>query len=167
MIVSAIVAVANGGVIGYDNRIPWYLPADLQYFKRTTLHHHILMGRRSFLSIGRPLPHRINVVVTRDPFFVATGCLVVHSIEQALETAYDNGESEAFIIGGGEIYRQSMPFWDRLYWTEVDLEVKGDTYFPEMDWSQWVLLSSEPHEADSKNEHAYCFKIFERNRPSV
>lgn len=165
MLVSAIVAVAKNLVIGKHGQIPWYLPADLQYFKRTTLNHHIIMGRRSFQSIGRPLPHRSNVVITRDAYFAATGCVVLHSLEQALEWAYDNGESEAFIIGGGEIYRQSMPYWDRLYLTEVEMEVEGDTYFPEPDWREWELVSDQAFQPDEKNEHPYCFKVFERQRP--
>jgi len=163
MIVSAIVAVAKNNVMGRDNDIPWYLPADLKYFKSTTLNHHIIMGRKTFQSIGRPLPKRTNVVISRQAFFIATGCITTQSIEQALELAYDNGEEEAFIIGGGEIYNLSMPFWDRLYLTEVDLEVKdGDTFFPEINFSEWKHILSDPHEADEKNEHAYTFNIYER-----
>ena len=162
MIVSAIVATAQNGVIGKNNDIPWYLPADLKYFKRTTLHHHIIMGRKSFQSIGRPLPKRTNVVITRDPFFVASNCLVARSIEEALSMAQDNGETEAFIIGGGQIYAQSMPYWDKLYLTEVDLKVEGDVFFPQIAVEEWQLISSEPHQADEKNEHNYTFKVFER-----
>lgn len=163
MIVSAIVAVAKNGVIGKGNQIPWYLPADLQYFKRTTLHHHIIMGRKSFLSIGRPLPHRTNIVVTRDPFFVANGCIVARSIEEALGMAYDNGDGEAFIIGGGQIYEESLPFWDKLYLTEVDIEIPdGEVFFPALDYSEWTLVSEEDHSADNKNEYDYTFKVFEK-----
>lgn len=163
MIVSAIVAVAKNGVIGKGNQIPWYLPADLQYFKRTTLHHHIIMGRKSFLSIGRPLPHRTNIVVTRDPFFVANGCIVARSIEEALGMAYDNGDGEAFIIGGGQIYEESLPFWDKLYLTEVGIEIPdGEVFFPALDYSEWTLISEEDHSADNKNEYDYTFKVFEK-----
>lgn len=163
MIVSAIVAVAKNGVIGKGNQIPWYLPADLQYFKRTTLNHHIIMGRKSFLSIGRPLPHRTNVVVTRDPFFVANGCSVARSIQEALEMAYDNGDSEVFIIGGGQIYKDSLPFWDKLYLTEVDIEVPdGEVFFPALDYSEWTLISEDEYPADNKNEYDYTFKVFEK-----
>ncbi|NUO03715.1 MAG: dihydrofolate reductase, partial [Saprospiraceae bacterium] len=125
MIISAIVAVAKNNVIGKNGEIPWYLPADLRFFKQTTLNHHVIMGRRSFDSIGRPLPKRTNVVITRDPFFVGTGCIVAHSVEEALHIARNNGETEAFIIGGGEIYAQSMPYWDRLYLTRVDAAIEG------------------------------------------
>jgi len=162
MIISAIVAVSKNRVIGNDNQIPWYLPADLAYFKRTTLGHYIIMGRLSFLSIGRPLPKRTNVVVTRNPFFTATGCLVAHSIEEALDLAREAGETEAFIIGGGQIYRDSMDLLDRIYLTEVDVEVEGTVYFPELQENQWKLICEEPHLPDEKNAYAYNFKVLER-----
>ena len=162
MTVSAIVAVAKNNVIGVNNDIPWYLPADLKYFKRKTLDHHIIMGRKSYESIGRPLPKRTNVIVTRDPFYIASNCLVVHSVEEGLKLALDNNEEEAFIIGGGEIYRLAMPFVDRLYLTEVDLEVEGAVYFPEIDFSEWELISEEAHEPDEKNKMGYVFKLLER-----
>ncbi len=164
MIVSAIVAVAQNGVIGKHNQIPWYLPADMQFFKRTTLHHHVIMGRLSFLSIGRPLPKRTNIVLTRDPFFTATGCLMARNIEEALEMAFDHGETEAFIIGGGDIYTISLPYWDKLYFTEVQVEPEGDIYFPKLNWQEWRLVSAEPHQKDDKNEYDYTFKVFERER---
>ena len=163
MIVSAIVAVGRNNVIGKDNEIPWYLPADLKYFKRRTLNHHIIMGRKSFESIGRPLPKRTNIVITRNPFFVASNCLVAPSIEEALSIAFDNGEAEAFIIGGGEIYRQSMPLWDRVYLTRVEVEVEnGEVFFPELPEKAWRLVSSEPHEPDEKNALHYTFEVYER-----
>lgn len=162
MIVSAIVATARNKVIGKDNQIPWYLPADLAYFKRTTLDHHVLMGRNSFRSIGRPLPKRTNIVITRDPFFKADGVQVAHSVEEALGMAYDNGETEAFIIGGGEIYRDSMDLWDKVYLTEVDMEVEGDVFFPVLDPAEWRETWRETHVPDAKNEWAYTFRILER-----
>ncbi len=164
MMVSAIVAMAKNRVIGQDNRIPWYLPADLKYFKKTTLNHHIIMGRKSFESIGRPLPKRTNIIITRNPFYIATNCLVVNSLENALALAHENEEEEVFIIGGGEIYRMSMPLLDRLYLTEVDLEPEGSVFFPEFDWSEWELVSEEAHAADEKNEMAYVFKVLERKK---
>jgi len=162
MTISAIVAVAKNGVIGMGNEIPWYLPADLAYFKRTTLGHHIIMGRNSFRSIGRPLPKRTNVVVTRDLFFAAEGVLAAHSVQEALDMAYEHGETEAFIIGGGLIYRDSMPLWDKLYLTEVDIEPEGDVFFPEIDPAEWRETWREAHTPDSKNEYAYTFRILER-----
>ena len=162
MIVSAIAAVARYGVIGKDNQIPWYLPADLAWFKRTTLHRHVIMGRKSFESIGRPLPKRVNVVVTRNPFYIADGILVLPSVEDALAMARDHGETEAFIIGGGEIYRQSMVYWDRIYLTEVDIEPEGDAFFPEIDPDTWREVSVERHAPDEKNACAYAFRILEK-----
>lgn len=162
MTVSAIVAVAKNGVIGMHNEIPWYLPADLAYFKRTTLGHHVIMGRNSFRSIGRPLPKRTNVVVTRDPYFTAEGVLAAHSVQEALGIAFDNGETEAFIIGGGLIYRDSMHLWDKLYLTEVDIEPEGDVFFPEINPAEWRETWREAHEADEKNECAWVFRVLER-----
>ncbi len=162
MIVSAIVAVAKNNVIGKNNDIPWYLPADLKYFKAKTLNHHIIMGRKSYESIGRRLPKRTNIIVTRNPYFIATNCLIVHSVEEALELALDNGEEEAFIIGGAQIYELSIPYLDRLYITEVDLEVEGEVFFPELDMTEWKLVSEDPRKAEGKNEHDYVFKVYER-----
>lgn len=162
MLISAIVATAKNNVIGKDNQIPWYLPADLAYFKRTTLDHHIIMGRNSFHSIGRPLPKRTNIVITRDLFFQADGVLVAHSVEEALGMAYDNGETEAFIIGGGAIYLETADLWDRIYLTEVDLKVEGDVFFPEIAPAEWRETWREAHTADAKNEWNYIFRILER-----
>jgi dihydrofolate reductase len=168
MIISTIVATAHDLVIGKDNQIPWYLPADLQYFKRITLNHHIIMGRNCYESIGRPLPKRTNIIVTRNPFYIATGCITAHSIEEALRIAEQNGEEETFIIGGGEIYTQSAKFWDRIYWTDVDLEIEkgGNTervvFFPKIDLNEWALISEEKHAKDDKNDYDFAFKVFEK-----
>ena len=162
MLLSAIVACANNRIIGKDNQMPWYLPVDLAYFKRTTLDHHVIMGRNSLVSMGRPLPKRTNIVVTRDPFFIASGCVIAHSIAEAVQIAEQNGETEAFILGGGEIFRQSVDLWDRLYLTEIDLDTEGDVFFPELDWSAWRLVSEQPHFKDDKNAFDCVFKIFER-----
>lgn len=163
MLVSAIVAVGRNGVIGKDNQLPWYLPADLAYFKRTTLGHCILMGRNTFRGLGRPLPKRTNIVITRDPYFTADGVLTAHSMEDALGIAYDLGETEAFVIGGGEIFRESADLWDRLYLTEVAVSVDGaDVFFPELDMTDWHEVWREEHAPDEKNEWAYTFRVLER-----
>lgn len=162
MIISAIVATAKNNVIGKDNQIPWYLPADLSYFKKTTLEHHLIMGRNCFRSIGRPLPKRVNIVVTRDPFFTAEGVLVAHSLEEALGIAFDGDEAEVFVIGGGEIYRETADLWDRIYLTEVDLEIEGDVFFPHTDASEWNEIWRESHLPDEKNKWAYVFRVLER-----
>jgi len=164
MIISTIVAVAKNNVIGKDNDIPWYLPADLKYFKKVTTGHHIVMGRKCYESIGRPLPKRTNVVVTRNPFFMATGCLVTHNVAEAVQIAEANGEEEVFIIGGGQIYEIALPHVDRIYLTEVDLEVEGDIFFPEIDEKKWTLVKETKYQADEKNEYNYTFKILERKK---
>lgn len=162
MIVSAIVAVAENQVIGIDNQMPWHLPTDLKYFKRKTLGHHIIMGRKNFQSIGHPLPGRTNIVISRNPYFTASNCLVAHSIEEALEIALENGETEAFIIGGGNVYSQSMPLLDRIYLTRIDYEPEGDVFFPELKKETWELVSEEAHQPDDRNPYAYNFQVFER-----
>lgn len=162
MIISAIVAMAKNNVIGKNNDIPWYLPADLKYFKKTTLGHHILMGRKSYQSIGRPLPKRTNIIVTRDPYFISSNCLVARTIEEGLEMAFNNDEKECFIIGGGTIYSQTSALWDKLYLTQVDLEIEGDVYFPKIDFSKWTLESQKDMLADEKNPYNYSFKVYNR-----
>jgi len=162
MKVSCIVATALDNVIGKDNDIPWYLPADLKYFKKVTLGHHIIMGRNCYESIGRPLPKRTNIILTRNPFYIVSNCLIAHSVEEALIEAEKNGEEEAFIIGGGKIYEQTQQLWDTLYWTEVQLKGDGDVHFPNIDLNNWNHESSESHEADEKNEFGYTFNVYKR-----
>jgi dihydrofolate reductase len=162
MIVSAIVAATENWVIGRDNDIPWYLSNDLKYFKKTTLNHHIIMGRNTYASIGRPLPKRTNIVLTRNPFYVIQNCLMAHSIQEALELAYENGEKEAFIIGGGKIYQESFDLLDRIYLTVVHTELEGDTFFPKLDMTVWKEVSSVPYKADEKNDFDHTLKTFEK-----
>lgn len=161
MIISAIVAMARNRVIGVNNQIPWYLPADLRFFKKTTMGHHVIMGRRTFMSIGKPLPGRTNIVVSRNPFFLAEGILVAHSLEEALYMAMESGEKEAFVIGGGQLYLQAMSYLDKVYITRVDAEVAGDTYFPELSPFQWKQLSRTAFAADDRNAHGYAIEIYE------
>lgn len=163
MIISAIVATDEQGTIGKDNDIPWYLPADLQFFKRTTMGAPIIMGRKTFLSIGRPLPKRTNIVLSRDPFFVANGVLVVHSLEEALSLDVCQAAEEVFIIGGGEIYSRAMPYLDRVYLTKIAIRVEdGHAFFPELPAEDWVLAWEEAHQADAKNDYHYTFTRYER-----
>ncbi len=162
MIISAIAAAAKNNVIGIDNQIPWHMPTDMAWFKRKTLNHYVIMGRNSFRGLGHPLPKRTNIVITRDPYFTADGVLVAHSIEDALAMAYDGGETEAFIIGGGQIYKDSMELWDRVYLTEIDLETEGDAFFPELDPAEWEETWREAHLPDEKNKFAFTFRILER-----
>lgn len=167
MVISAVVALARNRVIGSENRIPWYLSADLKYFKRITTGHHIIMGRKSYESIGRPLPRRTNIVISRDPFLAISGCIVVHSLAEALAVAERNGETEAMIIGGGDIYRQAFPLLDKLYLTEVDAEVSGDVYFPEWDETEWEEIFREPHTADEQNDYDFLFRTLVRKQPAT
>ncbi len=154
--------MAENRVIGVNNTLPWRLPADLRHFRRATTGHHVVMGRRNYESIGKPLPERNNIVVTRNPDYRAPGCTVTHSLEQALAAA--RNDTEVFIIGGAEIYRQAFDRADRLYLTVVHADIRGDTYFPEFDPAQWHEISRERHEADEKNPYAYTFLAYDRKR---
>ena len=162
MIISAIVARAENRVIGKDNDLPWYLPGDLKWFKEKTLGRHIILGRKSFESLPRPLPKRVNIVVTRDTSYFHSGAVIVHSIDEALEYAKREGETEAFILGGGKIYEQTKELWDRLYLTEVHATPEGDTYFPEIDHGAYKVSYKESNPADERNQYAYTFNILER-----
>lgn len=170
MTISAIVAISNNRVIGSDNDIPWYLPADLKYFKKTTLNHHIIMGRKTFQSIGRPLPKRTNIVLTRDIFFTASNCLITHTLEQALSIATENGEEEVFIIGGGQVYELAMPYLDKIYLTTVAIDIPEDkpiVKFPTLSDDEWQVVSSKAHQPDEKNAYAYTFKVLERKEELI
>ena len=159
--IAVIVAVANNNVIGAGNTIPWYCPADLQYFKRTTLGSPVLMGRKTYQSLKiKPLPGRQNIVVSRDEKLAAEGCDIVASIDQGLQLV--NTQEKVFIIGGAEIYQQSLKMADELYVTYVDLNVDGDSYFPILNPDEWDLVSKEDFAADDKNPYDMCFKVFER-----
>jgi dihydrofolate reductase len=158
-IVSAIVAMAENRVIGKNNQLPWHLPADLKHFKELTTGHSIIMGRKTYESIGKPLPNRENIILTRDKNYQAEGCKVVHAIEEAIKLAAHN--KELFIIGGAEIYQQAMPYIHRIYLTVVHHYFEGDTYFPALN-NEWREISNERHEADEKNDYAFSFVVLER-----
>ena len=162
MMVSLIVAVSENGVIGKDGGLPWRLPADLKHFKSTTMGHHLIIGRRTWDEVGRPLPGRTMVVVTRSRTFAPEGAIVVHSMEEALEAA--SGDDEAFIGGGAFIYRLALArdLVDRIYLTRIHADVEGDTVFPDVDFDDWELVSEERHEADEKNEFPCSFLVYER-----
>lgn len=164
MRVSIIAAMAENRVIGVNNTLPWRLPADLRHFRRLTTGHHVIMGRRNYESIGRPLPDRTNIVVTRNPAYRAPGCVVRHSLEEALRDTGD--DPEVFVIGGAEIYRQALARADRLYLTLVHANVPGDTFFPEFDAREWRETGRTRHEADDKNPYACSFVTYERIKPA-
>lgn len=164
MKISSIVAVAQNGVIGKDNDLPWHLPDDMKWFKKKTLNHHIIMGRKNFQSIGFPLPKRTNIILSRNPFFIVSNCLVAQSIDEALRIAYENEEEEAFIIGGAGVYENTMELWDTLYYTEIHGEPDGNVFFPEMNWDEWQLVFEEKHKADDRHEFPFTFKMFNKVR---
>ncbi len=140
---------ARNGVIGLDNRMPWHLPEDLAYFKRVTLGKPVVMGRKTFESIGRPLPGRLNIVVTRNPDWQAAGVQVAHSLDAALALAAAAAPEEIMLIGGAELYRQALPQADVLYLTEIDAEFAGDAFFPEVDLARWRIDREEAGQRDS------------------
>ena len=160
MTVSLVVAASTNNVIGSDGGLPWHLPDDLRHFKRLTTGNPIVMGRKTFESIGRPLPDRRNIVMTRDPDYMARGCDVVSSVREALDIEAD--ADEVMIIGGGQVYRDFLPHADRIYLTHVQADVEGDTYFPDIDEAGWRLVSSEPHAADEKHAYAFDVMVYER-----
>ena len=160
MKISIIVAASENNVIGVAGELPWRLSSDLQHFKATTMGKPIVMGRKTWDSIGRPLPGRQNIVITRQAGYVAEGCDVVASLAEAAEAAGD--ENEIMVIGGSEIYSLALPLADRLYMTRVHAAVDGDAFFPEIDATEWRLIDEEHHEADERNEHPYSFRVFER-----
>jgi dihydrofolate reductase len=164
MIRSIIVARANNRVIGKDNGLIWHMPHDLKHFKNTTSGHYVLMGRKSFESLGKPLPNRLNVIITRNKEYAAEGALVVHGLKEALQLAAEQKQQEVFILGGGEIYKQALDAGqvDRIYLTEIQDRFEGDTYFPELDMSQWQEVSRESFKADHQNPHDYAFVLLER-----
>lgn len=159
---SAIVAMAEDGLIGKNNQLPWHLPADLQHFKSITTGHPILMGRKTYESIGRPLPNRMNIILTRSPSFAAPGCVVVTSIEDALRYAALQHKQEIFIIGGADLYKQLLPRIQRIYLTQVHHHFSGDVYFPVLNKNEWKEIECIHHAADEKNAYDYSFLILER-----
>lgn len=157
---SLIVAMAENHVIGRDNALPWRLPADLRHFRHITMGHPIIMGRKNFESIGRPLPGRTNIVVTRAKDFNAPGCLVVHSVDEALAAA--NTDPEPFIIGGAELYAQTLEQVQKIYLTLVHAAIPGDVRFPALQWDAWREKSRERHASDAEHPFAYSFVTLER-----
>lgn len=165
MKLSLIVAMSRNGVIGIDNQLPWHLPEDLKYFKSVTMGKPIIMGRKTYDSIGRPLPGRTNIVITRDPSWQAEGVSVAQTLEAALSLGQvacnAAGADEIMVIGGEQIYRMTLPTADRLYLTQVDAEVEGDAFFPDIDLDQWQQVSERAPELT--DTHPYRFVILDRS----
>lgn len=165
MIISLIAAISQNNVIGKNNDLPWHLPDDMKYFMQTTKGHHVIMGRKNYDSIPekfRPLPNRVNIVVTRQQELRAPNCIIVNAIEKGLELARQHGEAEAFIIGGSEIYHQGFALANRLYLTEIHATIEGDTYFPEFNKKQWKEVSRKHHSTDERHKYSFDFVVYER-----
>ncbi len=162
MPLTLIVAMSENRVIGRDGDLPWRLPADLKRFKALTTGHHVIMGRRTFETLPHPLPNRVNIVVTRQPDYAPEGVLVASDLDAALHLAAD--DSNPFILGGGEIYRVTLPRADRIELTVVHATIDGDTFFPEFHEHDWTLVSDERHEADERHAYAFSFRRYERKR---
>ena len=161
-----IVAITENGVIGKDNDMPWKVSSDLQYFKKITMGKPIIMGRKTFKSIGRPLPGRVNIVVTRDTTFAEEGVITANSLDMALEVgkslAEAKGLKEVMVIGGAQIYGLCLPEADRLYLTRIHAKIEGDTYFPALDEKEWLEYSSEHNAAGEKDSHDFSFIVLDR-----
>ena len=161
---SLIVAISDNQVIGREGQLPWHLSADLKRFKRLTMGHHIVMGRKTYDSIGRQLPGRTSIVLTRQPDWAVEGVVTATDFASALTQAGD--DEEVFVIGGNQIYQLALPLVDRLYVTRVHATVQGDTYFPDITTDQWLLKQTDSFAADEKNDHDYSFLVYQRNDSS-
>ena len=160
MIISFIAAMGKNRVIGKDNSLPWKLPADMKHFHDLTVGKPIIMGRKTFESIGKPLPNRTNIIITRDQNYKAENCIVVHSIDEALKAS--EGNEEVMVIGGAQIYKEFLAKANRMYLTFIDAEIDGDTYFPAYKIEEWKEISYEEHERDAENPHDYRFVVLEK-----
>lgn len=162
MTLSLIAAIGKNNELGKDNKLLWNLPADMQHFRTTTSGHVVIMGRKTFESIGKSLPNRENIVITSDSSYSRPGIIAVHSLEEALER-YARGDQEIFVIGGGRVYEEALPYADRLYITRVDASLPADTFFPPIDTRKWKEISNEHHEPDEKNNYGYTFITYEKS----
>lgn len=164
MTISFAVAASENNVIGKDNQLLWSLPNDMKFFKNTTWGMPVIMGRKTFDSLGKPLKGRTNIVITRQKDWTADDVIVTSSLEEAIKAAADTDANEAFVIGGGEIFRQALPVTTKIVLTRVHTEIEGDAFFPELDPDTWEMEWHQDHEADEKHAYAYSFQIW-RRRP--
>ncbi|MFY7997259.1 MAG: dihydrofolate reductase [Candidatus Kapaibacteriota bacterium] len=162
MIISIIAAIARNYTIGAGNRLPWEMPADMRFFMATTRGHHVIMGRKSFEDIGKPLVDRVNIVVTRQIGYYANGVDIAHSLKSALLLARQRGEGEVFVIGGEQMFAEALGVADRIYLTWIHADFDGDTHFPRFDQSQWREVQRTNHAADTENPHPYSFTRLEK-----
>jgi dihydrofolate reductase len=156
--ITLIAAAAENNALGKDNDLLWHLPEDFKRFKQITSGHYIIMGRKTFESFPKPLPNRTHIIITRQKEYLADGCLVVHSLEEALEISPQN--EEVFIIGGAQIYKQALPFADKIDLTRVHIELDADAFFPEFNTSEWNLVFSEKHFKDEKHQFDFTFETY-------
>ncbi|MGW8425059.1 dihydrofolate reductase [Peribacillus simplex] len=161
MIISLIVAMDKNRVIGKDNKLPWKLPKELQYVKKTTMGHSLIIGRKNFESIGRALPRRRNIILTRDKNYSVEGCEIVHSTEDVFK--FCENEEEIFVFGGEQIDKLFLPYANKLYVTKIDFEFEGDTFFPELDFEKWNEIYVQKGITDEENPYLYYYHIYERN----
>lgn len=166
MTISLVVAASENNVIGKDNRLLWHLPNDMKFFKNTTWGMPVIMGRKTFESLGKPLTGRTNIVMTRDKDWAAKGTTVSSNMEEAIKAAAETDAKEVFVIGGGEIYKQVLPQANRVYLTRVHTKLEGDAFFPELPAKDWRLLSQLDFTADAKHAFAYSFQVWQRNAQS-
>lgn len=163
MMISLMVAISKNKAIGLDNKLLWHLSDDLKNFKRVTLNHCIIMGRKTFESIGKALPKRTNIIITRNHDYKQEGCVVVHSLQEAITYAKSIRETEAIVTGGAEIYKEALSIINRAYITEVDVSIdQADTFFPEYDFSSWVVKETIEHKKDEQNEYNWTFKVYDK-----
>lgn len=162
MIISLLLAADEQNGIGINNQLLCHLPADLKYFKQITTGHCIAMGRKTFDSIGKPLPNRTNIVITRNKDLVIEGCVIAGSLEEAIGYAREQNETELVIIGGGVIFKESLPIADKIYLTRIHHTFEADTFFPELNEAEFKLVKDEYHEPDEKNKYPFSFQVFER-----
>ena len=167
MNIALIAAVSENGVIGRDGGIPWHLPEDLQLFKRLTMGHHLIVGRKTFESIGKPLPGRKMIVLSRQPNYSAEGVITAISLQHALEIARKAGEDEVFIAGGAAVYARALPLADRFYLSRVHANVKGDAFFPEFNLDEWKVTVKTHYPASKSQKHDFTFMILDRKRRVV
>jgi dihydrofolate reductase len=167
MIVSLLAAVDEWLGIGINNQLPWRLSGDLRRFKELTMGHHLIMGRRTFESIGQPLVGRIFIIVSRNPVYVIENCLTANSVPEAISMAEARGEDEVFVIGGGQIFEDALPLADRFYLTRVHARGNVDTFFPHFDPANWIEVHSEYQPADERNEHSFTFYILNKKQVEI
>jgi len=162
MLISHIVAMTKNKLIGKANKLPWHLPADMEYFKEKTIGHVVIMGRKNYEAEGKPLSQRTNIIVTSKANYHAPNCIIVNNMEEAINKAGSIEKDEIFIVGGGEIYKQTMNIINKLYLTVIDLEMDGDVFYPDIDLNSWKMISKNKYQKDKENPYDHTYFVYER-----